>query len=118
MVLIVYAIIAIIAIRIIVWLIRLPIRIAEDKGITGSKLATISALSWLGLLTADLTWLVALLLTFAFEPNNLIEEQTPQETIIPIDNLETLEKLSTLRDKGIISDAEFNREKQKIMDNL
>lgn len=32
--------------------------------------------------------------------------------------LETLEKLSALKDKGIITDAEFKREKQKIMSNL
>lgn len=97
---------------------QIPIWIAKNRGISGGELSTIRILSWCGIIFWGITWLIAIILSLVWQPNNWVEKNTPDETIIPKDNLETLEKLSALKDKGIITDAEFKREKQKIMSNL
>ena len=115
--LLIYLIIFIILCIIAYWIIQVPIMIAKNRGICGSELSTIRILSWCGLIVG-ITWIIAIILSIVWKPNNWVEKTTPAETIMPKDNLETLEKLSALKDKGIITDAEFQREKQKIMSNL
>lgn len=115
--LLIYLIIFIILCIIAYWIIQVPIMIAKNRGICGSELSTIRILSWCGLIVG-ITWIIAIILSIVWKPNNWVEKKTPSETIMPKDNLETLEKLSALKDKGIITDAEFKREKQKIMSNL
>lgn len=116
-ILLLYLIFFIILCIIAYWVIQVPILIAKNRGITGSELTTIKILSWCSLIVG-ITWIIAIILSLVWQPNNWVEKNTPDETIIPKDNLDILEKLSALKDKGIITDAEFKREKQKIMSNL
>lgn len=116
-ILLIYLIFFIIIGIIAYWIIQVPIMIAKNRGISGSELSTISILSWCSLIVG-ITWIIAIILSLVWKPNNWVEKKTPSETIMPKDNLETLEKLSALKDKGIITDAEFKKEKQKIMKNL
>ena len=92
---------------------RVPIMIAKSRGITGSELTTISILSWLGLLIG-ITWIVALVLSLVWKPSNWIEKDQPRQ-YNNLSDWETLEKLHILKEQGVITQAEFDMEKIKIM---
>lgn len=105
---------ALVIIPILVYLfifcIRLPITIAKDRNITGSKLRIISVLSWVSLLTG-VTWIIALVLALVYETENLNSENEKMS----LNDLEKLEKLNDLKEKGILSVEEFEKEKASIL---
>jgi hypothetical protein len=51
------------------FLLPLPGRIASDRGCSGLELKTITILSVLELFTGGVTWLVALILAFIWQPS-------------------------------------------------
>lgn len=93
---------------IIIFIIRLPIIIAKNRGITGEELSTITILSWVSLIIG-ITWIVALVLSLVYKPQKWIDKDDKHD-------LNQLEKLYSLKKKGIISKAEYEKEKQKILD--
>ena len=104
---------------IILWLIYVPIMIAKRRGISGSELTTISILSWCGILFVGITWIIAIILALVWQPQKWIEKNassgevsTPSNTLA---DLELLEKLGSLREKGAITEEEFQKEKAKIL---
>ncbi|MBO7332712.1 MAG: hypothetical protein J6U64_03495 [Alphaproteobacteria bacterium] len=96
----------------IVLLALVPIIIAKSRGIMGSELKTIRILSWGGLLFVGITWFVALVMSLVFQPKKWIdkEEETDEKEGIDLDSLE---KLHDLKEKGILSEKEYIREKNK-----
>ena len=104
---------------IILWLIYVPIMIAKRRGISGSELTTISILSWCGILFVGITWIIAVILSLIWQPKNWIEKDTSSKgtSISPsaLADLELLEKLGTLKEKGAITEEEFQKEKAKIL---
>lgn len=114
-----------IILAIIILVIRIPIIIAKNRGISGSELTTIAVLSWVSLLLG-LTWFIALVLSLVWQPKNWVDKQQEQEgenrqnfnTGDKLTVFETLEKLNALKEKGIITDSEFQKEKGKILQNL
>ncbi len=96
-----------IIISFIILIIRLPIIIAKNRGITGEELSTITILSWVSLLVG-ITWIVALVLSLVYKPKKWIDKDEKLD-------LDQLEKLYSLKKKGIISQEEFEQEKQKIL---
>lgn len=100
----------ILVLLIIFLLIEVPIYIAKKRGITDSELLAITVLSWVGILI-PLTWIVALVLAIVWKPDNWVDKKENTK----IDYLEELEKLANLKDKGILSEAEFNEHKKRLM---
>lgn len=110
----------IIGIVIAVLIVRIPIVIAKKRGITGSDLTIIAILSWLGILIG-VTWIVALVFSLIWIPKKNggpaeIKPLLSQGT--SLSNVEALEKLGNLKEKGLITEEEFNREKTKLLDTL
>ena len=97
-----------------VLLIQVPIMIAKNRGISGGELKTITILSWCGILVG-ITWFIAIILSLAWTPKNWVEKKPREEKLLQSNSLESLEKLASLRDKGIITEEEFAREKMKIL---
>ena len=96
------------------WLIQVPIMIAKNRGISEGELQTITILSWCGILIG-ITWFIAIILALVWTPKNWIEKKPNEEKLLQSNSLESLEKLASLRDKGIITEEEFAKEKAKIL---
>ena len=108
-------IVVLLIIALIIAVVLVPIQIAKHRGVSGGELTTVKILSWCGLIFS-ITWVIALILSLTYKPENWVDKQNlPQSTN---NNLEDLEKLSSLKDKGIISEDEFNKEKQKLLKNI
>lgn len=100
----------IIIIAIIIGITTVPIYIAKSRGITGRELTTITILSWAGLIIG-ITWIIALVLSLTYQPNNWIDKNKGKTNI----DLDGLEKLYRLKKNGVLSQTEFNREKKRLM---
>ena len=104
---------------IILWLIYVPIMIAKRRGISGSELTTISILSWCGILFVGITWIIAIILALVWQPKNWIGKDVSTKgnsaSSTTLTDLELLEKLGTLKEKGAITEEEFQKEKAKIL---
>ena len=105
----------IICLFILYWVIQVPIKIAENRGITGSELNTISLLSWCGVLFVGVTWFVALVLSLIWQPKEWIDKSSSDDDSLDLSSLQKLEKLAELKEKNIISEDEFNIEKKKLL---
>ena len=111
-----------ILLAIIIFIIRLPVIIAKNRGISNSELTTISILSWVGLLLG-FTWIIALILSLVWQPNNWIDKSESENKVNSNNdksmlNFEKLEKLHSLREKKIITEKEFEQEKKQIMKSI
>lgn len=103
-------IIALLFIAVVIWVATIPITIAKSRGVTGSELSTISCLSWLSLLMG-LTWFVALVLALTYQPKRWVDKEKGSTNL----DLDALDKLYQLKEKGVLSPTEYNREKAKLM---
>ena len=74
-------------------------------------------MSWVGVLFF-LTWIIAIVLALIWKPKEWVEKNEGMEAMVSKDNLDVLEKLSVLKEKGAISEDEFQKQKDKIMSNL
>ena len=101
------------------FIISIPISIAKNRGIKDSELTTITILSWAGLLFG-ITWFIALALSLIYKPKKWIEENIPVENkqIISTDNVEKLLKLNELKEKGIITQTEFDEQKKNLLSSM
>lgn len=110
---------SIFVIVIAILIVRIPIIIAKRRGISGSDLGIISLLSWLGLLLG-ITWIVALVFSMLWQPKSAAigTGKMPLAGEGQLSSVEALEKLGNLKDKGIITEDEFNREKAKLLNSL
>ena len=100
-------------------IIYIPIKIARVRGIKDSDLTTITILSWGGLLFG-ITWLIALALSLIYQPkkgtNGTNSSEKPQ--IPSTDNAEKLLKLNELKEKGIITQEEFEKQKKNLLSSM
>lgn len=99
----------------LVFLIQVPIMIARGRGISGPELTTIIVLSWCGIIFG-VTWLIALVLAIVWKPESWIKKC--DECGAPIKSQDAagqLEKLHKLKQRGIISQKEFDAQKKKIL---
>lgn len=97
------------------WIIQVPILIATKRGISESELSVISILSWCGIFLG-ITWLIAIVLSLIWQPTKWIDKNN--QTISHhnnLSNLELLEKLNDLKNKGVITEQEFQKEKEKLI---
>lgn len=101
-----------------IFLIRVPVMIAKTRGISGSELSTIDILSWVGVFFG-ITWLIALVLSLVYQPVKWVDkdESKAPDTINKIDISDTdrLEKLYSLKEKGVLTEEEFNKQKKNIL---
>ena len=100
----------ILIIAVIILIITIPIKIAKHRGVTGSELTTITILSWLSLLIG-ITWFIALILSLIYQPKKWVDKDDSTKT----DDLDKLEKLFSLKEKGVISQEEYEEAKSKII---
>ncbi|MCL1892154.1 MAG: SHOCT domain-containing protein [Alphaproteobacteria bacterium] len=118
--------IAVLCIVALVFVIQIPILIARGRGISGAELTTITVLSWCGIFLG-ITWLVALVLALVWPTSAEapVGRQPGQcrgyagdlsaGALAEVDIADKLEKLHKLKQKGIISQKEFDAEKKKIL---
>ncbi len=122
MALLLYLIYIFLILFILYWIIQVPIRIAKSRGVSGSELTTISILSWCGILFVGFTWFIAIVLALIWQPKDWIDKSKAipekEKNANKLDSLEMLEKLGNLKEKGIITEQEFKKEKNKIMKNI
>lgn len=85
--------------------VRIPIIIAKNRGVGGADLTTIAVLSWLGILFG-LTWIAALILALLYSPST-----DPNGAV----GADELAKAYDLKEKGVISQSEFNQYKKKFL---
>lgn len=94
---------------IVILIVRIPIIIAKNRGVGGSDLTTITILSWLGILFG-ITWIAALILALLYTPStNLSSTQDI--------GADELAKAYELKEKGVVSQSEFNHYKKKFLSN-
>lgn len=104
-------ILIVVIIALVIFFTRLPITIAKNRGVSGDELSTISTLSWLSLIFG-VTWFIALALALIYKPQKWIDKDSSN---MSNDDLDALEKLHNLKEKGIVSDIEYEEEKQIIL---
>jgi hypothetical protein len=92
-----------------IYLIQVPVFIARGRGISGAELTTITVLSWCGIFFG-ITWVVALILALVWQPGLWLDKGETQG-----DTADELEKLHKLKQKGIISQKEFDAQKRKLL---
>ena len=91
-----------------VWFIRLPIRIAERRGLTNTQISVVALLSWCGVFFG-ITWTVALVFSLVWENDGKSDEKRPIDP-------DKLLKLNELKEKGLISQAEFDEQKKRMLE--
>ena len=101
------------------FIIQIPIMIAKNRGIKDSELTTITILSWAGLLFG-VTWFIALALSLIYQPKKWVGESNSSEKpqTPPTDNVEKLLKLNELKEKGIITQEEFDKQKKNLLSSM
>ena len=118
-----------------IFLIRIPIIIANARGVGGGNLKVIAILSWCGLFFG-ITWIIALILALVYQSQVNITNTTNGQVVYlsrnneehltaynrnvqtPIlSNLDKLEKLATLKEKGIITEQEYEVEKHNLLNS-
>ena len=129
-----FVLLAVVIIFFTILIVRIPIMIANRRGITGGDLTAISILSWISLIFG-FTWIIALILSLVYKSkvniNNTVNGQVAcvhydmSETMFQnsantrkismSSDLDLLEKLATLKQKGILTEEEFLRERNKIL---
>ncbi|MCL2758023.1 MAG: SHOCT domain-containing protein [Alphaproteobacteria bacterium] len=102
-------ILALIALWIVI--IRIPIIIAKNRGITDSNLTTIAVLSWFGLFFG-ITWVIALVLSLVWQ-GNLVENTGQGDTGNTSNNMARIAELHKLKKSGAITQKEFETAKKK-----
>lgn len=119
-----------------VFVIRIPIIIAKTRGVNGGNLTVVAILSWLGIFFG-LTWIIALILALVYQSQvNIANTVTGHSVYLSrnneehitkhSDNIETttilgldkLEKLYLLKEKGAITEKEYQTEKNKILNSI
>ena len=90
------------------WFLLLPATIAEKRGISGNELSTIKILCWCSLLVG-VTWFIALILALVYQPHKWT---TKEENKM---DLEGLEKLFDLKEKGVITEEEYQKGRKKLI---
>lgn len=81
-------------------LVGVPARIAEKRGAQAGDLSTIRLLSWCGLFTGGITWIVAVVIALSIDEKNKSD-------------LNRLEKAHKLMKKGVISKKEYEKIKKE-----
>ncbi len=92
------------------WILLLPAFIAKRRGVCGEELSTIRVLCWCSLLLG-ITWIIALVLSLVYQPKKWTDKEKGKTNM----DLDGLEKLYNLKKKGVITQAEFEQEKKKLM---
>lgn len=98
---------------VIILIANIPIYIAKARNIREEDLQMVKNLSWLSLLIG-VTWFVALILALFYPSQNQASGNKEKKDI----NLNALEKLYQLKEQGILTQQEYDREKRKIMGTL
>lgn len=103
----------IIGLVMLVCLLQIPGAIAEYRGIKDPELTTISILGWFGVLLG-VTWFIALVLSLIYQPKKWVDGADAVEKTRSED-MDLLLKLKELQEKGIITQEEFEKHKEKIL---
>jgi hypothetical protein len=104
------------------WVVQIPIMIAKNRGISGSELNTVVILSWTGIFIG-ITWLIAIILALVWQPEKWIDKAKAATDENEVDTheiseLDKLEKLNELKEKGILTQEEFDTQKKAILNKI
>lgn len=92
-------------------LLFLPVKIARKRGVSDSDISIIQILCWVSILLG-FTWFIALILSLVYKTKVAVESSNPSAC------LDALDKLHTLKEKGIISPEAYESGKAKILQDL
>lgn len=118
-------ILLVLALFILIFIIRIPIIIAKRRNLKESGINVIALLSWVSLLVGiiwslalfpwldllfEITWTVALIMSLVYQPPqyNIKKQSSP-------DDLDELLKLFELKEKGLLSQEEFEKAKERLL---
>ncbi|MCL2018062.1 MAG: SHOCT domain-containing protein [Alphaproteobacteria bacterium] len=91
----------------LILLLRVPIMIAKSRGIWGNNLTIIAILSWLGLIFG-ITWVIALIFALVWSGDADLAAKD-------LADMEKLDKLHKLKQRGAITQKEYDVQKRKIL---
>lgn len=103
-------ILGLVLLLLLVTIVRIPIIIAKARGVSGSELTTVAILAWLGIFIG-ITWIIALVLALIYHPKEWVDKEKGNTNL----DLVSLEKIHDLKEKGILSEAEYKRERQRLL---
>lgn len=104
--------IAVLCIVLLIFLIQIPVLIARGRSLSASDITTITILSWFGLIFG-VTWFVALVLSLVWLSE--ISQEHGKYNKSTGGAADQLEKLDKLKQRGVITQKEFETEKKKIL---
>lgn len=89
--------------------ILIPVSIAKKRGITGTELATISILSWLGAIIG-ITWIIALILALIWKPTKWVDKKEDCSN-----GYDEILKLHEMMEKKIITKKQFEQKRKELL---
>ena len=98
------------------FLIKLPINIAKKKNLSDSDVSVIKMVSW-STIFIGIGWIIALIMVYVKKPKTK-DTINDNDKIDYNNNLDALEKLNMLKEKGIITEEEFKIKKEKIINRM
>ena len=99
------------AIFMLICIVRIPIIIAKSRGVTGENLSLIKVLSWLSILI-PIVWFIGLIMSLVCKTGK--QKENPRH-LSSSEKLSELAKFTELRDKGIITEEEYEDKKQQLL---
>lgn len=98
-----------------IFMIYVPYLVAKSRDVAKDKRTIIIVLGWAGIFFG-ITWIIALILAFIYEPEIISQESTAVIHNNANDYINKLEKLADLKDKGIITKEEFEAKKAELLE--
>lgn len=100
------------------FMIYVPYLVAKSRDVAKDKRTIIIVLGWAGIFFG-ITWVIALILAFIYDPEiTSINKGADVQTFRTNDYIDKLEKLAQLKEKGIITEEEFENKKAIILEQI
>lgn len=100
-----------------IFIIYVPYIIAKSRDVSKDKKTIIIVLGWAGIFFG-ITWFIALVLAFLYEPEIIGIQENITRYDDSSDYIDKLEKLASLKEKGIITEEEFESKKATILEQI
>ncbi|MDD3265849.1 MAG: SHOCT domain-containing protein [Burkholderiales bacterium] len=100
------------------FMIYVPYLVAKSRDVAKDKRVIIIILGWAGVFFG-ITWVIALILAFIYEPETLQNNKSSiHQSHSYNDYIHQLERLAELKDKGILTEEEFESKKVSILEQI
>lgn len=100
-----------------IFMIYVPYLVAKSRDVAKNKRTIIIILGWAGIFFG-ITWIIALILAFIYEPEVIHATLNTNQYHTSLSDVEALERLASLKDRGVITEEEFNHQKAIILKHV